>query len=68
MQENAEYYIKVMKKMKEQGPSYVAAERTRLKKIISSGKISDEKKEEQQARLNIVTQFRQADNEWTEEL
>jgi hypothetical protein len=65
-QENAEYYIKVMKKIQEKGLKFVTEERQRLKKLINSGKISEEKKKEQEARLNVVTQFRQSDNEWTE--
>jgi 3-hydroxyacyl-CoA dehydrogenase len=64
-QENAEYYIKVMKKIQEKGLKFVTEERQRLKKLINSGKISEEKKKEQEARLNVVTQFRQSDNDWT---
>jgi hypothetical protein len=63
LQENAEYYVKVMKKVKEGGAGFVDAERQRLKKIIDSGKITEEKKKQQESKLNIVSQFRQVDSE-----
>lgn len=54
---HADYYVKIMKKVRETGIDYVDKERKRLKKILKSENLSESKKTEQQAKLNIVSQF-----------
>lgn len=54
---HADYYVKLMKKVRETGTEYVDKERKRLKKILDSESLSEKKKAEQQAKLNIVSQF-----------
>ncbi|KAJ8956080.1 hypothetical protein NQ318_016532 [Aromia moschata] len=46
-------YIKFMKKVIENGTSFISQEEKRLNKIISEGKINDKKKEELSHRLNM---------------
>ena len=57
MQVHADYYVKVMKKVRESGIEFVDKERKRLQKILRSDNLSEKKKVEQQAKLNIVSQF-----------
>ena len=59
IQVHADYYVKIMKKVRESGVEYVDKERKRLKKILKSDNLSEKKKIEQQAKLNIVSQFHQ---------
>ncbi|RWS05176.1 endoplasmic reticulum resident protein 29-like protein [Dinothrombium tinctorium] len=53
---SAEVYIKVMQKVIERGDKFVESEQERVKNIIA-GKVSDTKKSEMQARLNILQSF-----------
>lgn len=53
---SADVYIKVMQKVIERGPKFVESEKVRVKNIMD-GKISTTKKNELQARLNILTSF-----------
>jgi len=54
---HADYYVKIMKKVRENGIEFVTKEQKRLKKILDSESLSGKKKAEQQAKLNIVSQF-----------
>lgn len=55
--QNAQTYVKIMKKIKEAGVQYVKTETARLQSIIDSERLSDAKKSDIQKRLNIVHQF-----------
>jgi Endoplasmic reticulum protein ERp29, C-terminal domain len=55
--ENAKYYIRVMKAIKEKGVSHIHAEIERLQGILDSERLSGTKKREMEKRLNIVHQF-----------
>jgi len=52
----AEVYVKIMKKIYEKGSDFVSTEESRLKKVIS-GKLSKEKKQEIEGKLNILKSF-----------
>ncbi|KAG8233421.1 hypothetical protein J437_LFUL013415 [Ladona fulva] len=56
-QRAAETYVKLMRKMLEKGPDFVDTEVKRVEGIIK-GKVSKEKKEEMQYRINILQSFR----------
>lgn len=52
----AETYVKVMRKVLEKGRDFVKQEKTRVEGLMT-GRITDEKKEEMQGRLNILKSF-----------
>ncbi|XP_015786819.1 endoplasmic reticulum resident protein 29 [Tetranychus urticae] len=53
---SADIYIKLMQKVIERGSKFIESEKVRVKNIMD-GKISKTKKEEMQARLNILASF-----------
>jgi len=53
---SADVYIKMMQKVIERGPGFIASEKERVKNI-KEGKITSAKKEEMQGRLNILHSF-----------
>jgi hypothetical protein len=55
--ENANSYIKFMRKIKELGPSYVKNELFRMEKLIKSEKITGTKKVELAKKINILYSF-----------
>lgn len=55
-QKRAEIYVKIMRKVLDVGEGFVKTEETRVKKLMG-GKISKEKKEEMEERLNILKSF-----------
>jgi len=55
---SAEVYVKVMEKVMEKGGSFVGNELERLEKIRKDGKLVKSKKEEMQARFNILQSFK----------
>jgi len=55
-QKRAEVYVKVMRKVLKEGKAFVKKEEERVKKLIE-GKISKEKKEDMQERINILKSF-----------
>lgn len=52
----AETYVKVMRKVLEKGREFVKQEKTRVEGLMT-GRITEEKKEEMQGRLNILKSF-----------
>ncbi|RWS28896.1 endoplasmic reticulum resident protein 29-like protein [Leptotrombidium deliense] len=58
---SADVYVKLMQKVVERGDKFVASEHERVKNIIA-GKVSETKKKEMQARLNILQSFIPSDN------
>jgi len=56
MHKRADIYVKIMRKIVDTDISFVAKEELRLKKL-SGGKITVEKKEEMEERLNILKSF-----------
>lgn len=56
-QKSAEVYVKVMRKMIEKGEEFLSSESSRVENLIK-GKISKEKKEELQQRINILQAFK----------
>ena len=56
MHKRADIYVKIMRKIVDTGTSFIIKEEQRLKKI-SGGKITPEKKEEMEERLNILKSF-----------
>lgn len=53
---SADIYIKLMQKVIERGPKFIESEAVRVKNIMG-GKLSQAKKDEMQARLNILQSF-----------
>ncbi|XP_076057449.1 endoplasmic reticulum protein 29-like protein wbl [Oratosquilla oratoria] len=53
---SAEVYVKVMRKLIEKGSEFVSQEKARVKGLME-GKISPEKKEQMQGKLNILQSF-----------
>lgn len=53
----ADYYVRVMKKVIEKGEGYVAKEKARLAKILSSGNASRERMDSFQLRHNVLNAF-----------
>jgi len=62
------YYVKVMKKMLEKGDGYVSSEIARLEKMIASGKMTGEKRDNMYRRKNILRVFLEAGASGKEEL
>merc|ERR1712110_258691 len=56
MAKGADIYVKLMRKVVATGPSFVAKEAQRVKKLLG-GKISSEKKEELEEKSNILKSF-----------
>ena len=56
MHKRADIYVKIMRKIVDTGTAFVKKEEERLKKL-SGGKITQEKKEEMEERLNILKSF-----------
>ena len=56
MAKRADIYVKLMKKVSSSGRSFISKEIQRVKKLIG-GKISSEKKEELEEKLNILKSF-----------
>jgi hypothetical protein len=61
LKDNAEQYVKLMKKYVEKGTDYIESEIKRLKSILDSDKISEKKKREIREKLNVVYQFDKSD-------
>jgi len=55
-QKRAEVYVKVMRKVLNEGAAFVKKEEERVKKLMD-GKMSKEKKEDMQERINILKSF-----------
>jgi len=53
----APMYVKIMERIRDKGESFVKSERDRVGKIMQGGKISEEKKEEMQDKLNVLGSF-----------
>ena len=58
-QKRAEIYVKIMKKIEEVGEGFIEKEEARVAKILK-GKVSKEKKEEMEERVNILKSFSSA--------
>ena len=58
-QKRAEIYVKIMRKIEDVGEGFVEKEEARVKKILK-GKVSKEKKEEMEERVNILKSFSSA--------
>uniref|UniRef100_A0A1B6EPV7 Endoplasmic reticulum resident protein 29 n=1 Tax=Cuerna arida TaxID=1464854 RepID=A0A1B6EPV7_9HEMI len=54
---SAEIYVKIMRKLLEKGDEFLASETTRVENLLK-GKVSKEKKEEMQQRINILQAFK----------
>ena len=52
----AETYVKVMRKVMDKGKAFVKQEKTRVEGLMT-GRLTEEKKEEMQGRLNILKSF-----------
>ncbi|CAK0865156.1 unnamed protein product [Prorocentrum cordatum] len=53
----APMYVKIMERIRDKGHEFVKSERDRVSKIMQGGKISEEKKEEMQDKLNVLGSF-----------
>lgn len=53
----AETYVKMMRKVLEKGDDFVATEKTRVEGLMAGKRITKEKKNEMQGRLNIIKSF-----------
>merc|ERR1711973_788682 len=58
-QKRAEIYVKIMRKIEEVGEGFIEKEEARVAKILK-GKVSKEKKEEMEERVNILKSFSSA--------
>jgi len=64
----ATFYHKFMKKIVEKGDEYVESETSRLSRMLETGPISDEKRDQFMIRRNILSAFASQDDEVKEEL
>ena len=58
--ENGKFYVNTMEKVLEKGPEWLDTEVSRLRGIIASDKVNDDRKEEFKRRVNIVQSFKEA--------
>lgn len=57
--EQADSYVKIMKKASEEGHDFVAKETTRVEKLLQ-GKLSDKKKSQLKMKSNVLSSFKAA--------
>ena len=56
-QPKARKYLKIMKLLQEKGPSAIADEEARIKKLLAGEKMSDEKRKDLAKSLNVLKSF-----------
>lgn len=66
-QKRAEIYVKIMRKFVNDGHEFIKKETERVRKLMD-GKITKEKKEEMQERINILKSFTKEDTTVKDEL
>jgi endoplasmic reticulum protein 29 len=67
-QKSAEIYIKIMQKILAVGDEFVANEEKRIKKLLTEGKVKEDKKSELKKRMNILLSFRSPEETKKDEL